>query len=56
VLPDDRIFGQITQNRHKKSFWLEKNGGCKTVDFPKPGRKEAEKYVIQIYEETPSIL
>jgi DNA primase len=47
LLPDGRIFGQITQNRHQKIFLdLGKNGGRKTSNFfsSKSDRKEAEKY------------
>jgi hypothetical protein len=50
LLPDGRIFGQITQNRPQEKFLGRENlvAGQWPI-LSKSGRKEAEKSFIKIY-------
>jgi hypothetical protein len=54
LLPDARIFGQITQNRPQTKFCCpEKIVSVKQPIFSLSGRKEAEKSFFTIYREKP---
>jgi hypothetical protein len=50
LLPDGRIFGQITQNRLKKNYsWPEKFGGRKMAELCKKWQKRGRKIFLQLF-------
>jgi hypothetical protein len=53
LLPDGRIFGQITQETQKNVYGRKKLAAVKLQNFEKSGRKEAGKYFNNYLDEKP---